>query len=55
MGGTTPAAPPPATVPGAGRDPADPTSDGRRENPARFDYSGRALPALRVLGDAAGR
>lgn len=42
-------------VDGAGWDPADPTSGDGWENQALFDYSGRALPALRVLGDAARR
>ncbi|GAB7043277.1 MULTISPECIES: glycoside hydrolase family 53 protein [Catenuloplanes] len=36
-------------VPGAGWDPADPTSGDGWENQALFDYSGRALPALRVF------
>ncbi|MEO3817999.1 arabinogalactan endo-1,4-beta-galactosidase [Plantactinospora sp. B24E8] len=40
-------------VDGAGWDPADPTSGDGWENQALFDYAGRALPALRVLGDAA--
>lgn len=42
-------------VAGAGWDPAGPTSGDGWENQAMFDYSGRALPALRVLGDAARR
>jgi arabinogalactan endo-1,4-beta-galactosidase len=37
-------------VDGAGWDPADPTSGDGWENQAVFDYSGRALPALRVFG-----
>ncbi|MDP9797116.1 arabinogalactan endo-1,4-beta-galactosidase [Catenuloplanes nepalensis] len=36
-------------VPGAGWDPADPTSGDGWENQALFDYSGRALPALRAF------
>ncbi|MDG4829634.1 arabinogalactan endo-1,4-beta-galactosidase [Solwaraspora sp. WMMD1047] len=40
-------------VDGAGWDPADPTSGDGWENQALFDYSGRALPALRVLGATA--
>ncbi|MBF9129844.1 arabinogalactan endo-1,4-beta-galactosidase [Plantactinospora sp. S1510] len=39
-------------VDGAGWDPADPASGDGWENQALFDYSGRALPALRVLGDS---
>ncbi|MCW6009753.1 arabinogalactan endo-1,4-beta-galactosidase [Micromonospora sp. CPCC 205371] len=37
-------------VDGAGWDPADPSSGDGWENQAVFDYSGRALPALRVFG-----
>ncbi|MGN9907322.1 glycoside hydrolase family 53 protein [Phytohabitans sp. LJ34] len=37
-------------VDGAGWDPADPTSGDGWENQAVFDYSGRALPALKVFG-----
>ncbi|MDR7273359.1 glycoside hydrolase family 53 protein [Catenuloplanes atrovinosus] len=37
-------------VPGAGWDPADPASGDGWENQALFDYSGRALPALKVFG-----
>ncbi|GIG86583.1 glycoside hydrolase family 53 protein [Plantactinospora endophytica] len=40
-------------VDGAGWDPADPSSGDGWENQALFDYSGRALPGLRVLGGAA--
>ncbi|MFI5845517.1 arabinogalactan endo-beta-1,4-galactanase [Catenuloplanes sp. NPDC051500] len=36
-------------VPGAGWDPADPASGDGWENQALFDYSGRALPALKVF------
>ncbi|WP_033343839.1 glycoside hydrolase family 53 protein [Catenuloplanes japonicus] len=36
-------------VAGAGWDPADPASGDGWENQALFDYSGRALPALRVF------
>jgi arabinogalactan endo-1,4-beta-galactosidase len=36
-------------VSGAGWDPADPTSGDGWENQALFDYSGRALPALKVF------
>jgi arabinogalactan endo-1,4-beta-galactosidase len=36
-------------VDGAGWDPADPASGDGWENQALFDYSGRALPALRVF------
>ncbi|MFI9529644.1 glycosyl hydrolase 53 family protein [Micromonospora rosaria] len=42
-------------VDGAGWDPADPTSGDGWENQALFDYSGRALPALWVLGETAAR
>jgi arabinogalactan endo-1,4-beta-galactosidase len=38
-------------VDGAGWDPADPTSGDGWENQALFDYSGRALPALRVFDE----
>jgi len=38
-------------VPGGGWDPADPSSGDGWENQALFDYSGRALPALRVFGE----
>ncbi|MET0340255.1 MAG: arabinogalactan endo-1,4-beta-galactosidase [Polyangiales bacterium] len=37
-------------VPGAGWDPADAKSGNAYENQALFDYEGRALPALQVLG-----
>ncbi|GAA4702038.1 glycosyl hydrolase 53 family protein [Phytohabitans rumicis] len=37
-------------VTGAGWDPADPSSGDGWENQALFDYSGRALPALKVFG-----
>jgi arabinogalactan endo-1,4-beta-galactosidase len=39
-------------VDGAGWDPADPSSGDGWENQALFDYSGRALPALRVFAHA---
>ncbi|GIH10254.1 arabinogalactan endo-beta-1,4-galactanase [Rhizocola hellebori] len=38
-------------VAGGGWDPADPASGDGWENQALFDYSGRALPALRVFAD----
>jgi arabinogalactan endo-1,4-beta-galactosidase len=38
-------------VPGGGWDPTDPTSGDGWENQALFDYSGRALPALKVFGE----
>ncbi|PWH15526.1 MAG: arabinogalactan endo-1,4-beta-galactosidase [Anaerolineae bacterium] len=38
-------------VSGNGWDPADPTSGNNWENQALFDYNGRPLPALRVLGN----
>ncbi|MFY1655390.1 glycosyl hydrolase 53 family protein [Solwaraspora sp. WMMB762] len=38
-------------VDGAGWDPADPTSGDGWENQALFDYSGKALPGLRVFAD----
>jgi arabinogalactan endo-1,4-beta-galactosidase len=37
-------------VPGSGWDPADPASGNAWENQALFDFSDRALPALRELG-----
>ncbi|MBT8228164.1 MAG: arabinogalactan endo-1,4-beta-galactosidase [Dactylosporangium sp.] len=39
-------------VPGSGWDPEDPTSGNGWENQALFDYTGRALPGLWVLGEA---
>jgi arabinogalactan endo-1,4-beta-galactosidase len=38
-------------VPGNGWDPADPASGNAWENQAVFDFSGRALPALREFGE----
>ncbi|GAA1801700.1 glycosyl hydrolase 53 family protein [Luedemannella flava] len=38
-------------VAGSGWDPADPTSGNAWENQAVFDYSGKALPALKVFGE----
>ena len=38
-------------VTGGGWDPADPASGDGWENQALFDYSGRALPALRVFDE----
>ena len=38
-------------VAGGGWDPADPASGDGWENQALFDYSGKALPALRVFGE----
>ncbi|MDG4769775.1 arabinogalactan endo-1,4-beta-galactosidase [Solwaraspora sp. WMMD792] len=42
-------------VDGAGWDPADPTSGDGWENQALFDYSGTALPGLRVFADVVAR